>query len=94
MRDVEVDGYRGKAIDLENALDASACESSPWLPQWTYVGSNGNEFTHGPPTETYQRIVVLDVDGQRVVLERWTFPYTSPETIEEADRVLESVDFR
>jgi sugar lactone lactonase YvrE len=94
VRDVELDGHRGKAIDLENTIDASACGSSLWLPQWTYVGSNGNESKHGPPGDTYQRIFVLDVDGQRVVLERWTLPYTAPETIDEADRVLESIDFR
>jgi hypothetical protein len=94
MRDVEVDGHRGVAIDLENTLDPAVCESPPWLPQWTYLGSSGGEVLHGPPGGTHQRILVLDVDGQRVVLERWTFPYTSGETFAAADRVLESIDFR
>jgi hypothetical protein len=49
---------------------------------------------HRPPGGTYQQIIGLDVDGLRVVLERWTFPYTSLETFDEADRVLQSIDFR
>lgn len=93
MSDVEIDGHAGKAIDLENSLDVTECQADPWLPQWTYSGNGGQPIEHGPPSGTYQRIIVLDVDGQRVVLETWMFPYTLRETVAEAEQVLESIDF-
>ena len=93
VTDVELDGHSGRVFDLENSIDSSACEGAPWLPQMTFERVPGVIEERGPAGEFHQKVYVLDVDGQRVLVESWSFGDTTRENVIEVDEVLRSIDF-
>ena len=106
VQPITIDGFQGTTFDLEHSIDASKCDDSPWLPQWTYdggatraceqVSASGAEAEcySGPSTGFHQRIAILDVRGTRVLINTWTFGNTTRDQLIEINRVFNSIDFQ
>ena len=96
VTDVEIDGHRGKAFDLDDAADMTACDDHTWLPQWTFDGSRSGEsydIDNGDLANAHQRIAVLDVDGTAVLV--WTFFVDArSDWVQAANQVMESIHFQ
>lgn len=75
-------GYSGKYVDLQVPLDTSACHSSykPW---------DGNIYAQGPGQRWH--LWILDVDGQRVVVETTDYAGTSEQHRAELQAIVDSV---
>lgn len=79
-----------KVFDLDNVIDVSQCDSDPWLPQWTWDSGTLRPDSAGPSSGFHQRIAVLDVDGQRVLIDAWPL---WGDGAAEVLRVFESIRF-
>jgi hypothetical protein len=75
-------GYSGKYVDLQVPLDTSTCHSSykPW---------DGNIYAQGPGHRWH--LWILDVDGQRVVVEAMDYAGTSEQHRAELQSIVDSV---
>ena len=92
--DVTIDGFTGKAFDLESTLKNADCpDDGPWFPMWTYDDAGTQTFS-GPGSNFHQHIAVLDVHGTRVLVESWTFNDTSVSDIVDTQHVFDSIDFQ
>lgn len=96
VTDIDVDGHPGTLFDLDNAIDISTRSDKPWLPQWTYDSSNGENVVESDASSlsgTHQRIAIVDVDGTQVLILAWTLDPRSEEVVE-TWQVMESIDFQ
>lgn len=81
--DTEVGGARGRYFTVRAPADLGRChEWRPWDPGF---------FAQGP-SNTWE-VWVLDVDGHRVVVVTEYFPDTSPGTVSQLTRMVESISF-
>ena len=79
--DVTVDGYAGKAVDLQVPEDISQCEVyRPWQP---------NIYAQGPAHLWHLR--VIDVDGDRVVIESMEYADTPSQRRTELEAMVDSI---
>jgi hypothetical protein len=92
VTNITIDGFQGKAFELESSLIQAECDDGTWFPQFTF-DDRGTERFSGPGANFHQRFAILDVDGTRVLIESWTFVDTSFPDLVAADRVFESIDF-
>jgi hypothetical protein len=79
---VSLAGYSGKYMDLQVPLDISACPVGyqPW---------DGNIYAQGPGHRWH--LWILDVDGQRVVVEATDYAGTSERVRVELQAIVDSV---
>jgi hypothetical protein len=80
--DVTLAGYTGKYVDLTIPDDISECAN--YRPM-----DVGHHYAQGPGQRWHMWI--LDVDGVRVLVETNDFPGTPPETLAEAQAIIESL---
>ena len=92
MTDVAIDGHAGTSFDQESMIDTSGCEDGTWLKQWTFQSAVGEQY-RGLASGQHHRLIVLDVDGTPVIIEVWSFPWTSRAHLIEADAIIDSIDF-
>jgi hypothetical protein len=79
--DITVDGYAGKAIDLQVPNDISQCEVyRPWQP---------NIYAQGPGHLWHLR--VIDVDGDRVVIQSMDYAGTDAQRRSELEAMVDSI---
>lgn len=79
--DVTVDGFAGKAIDLQVPADISQCEVyRPWQP---------NIYAQGPGHLWHLR--VIDVDGDRVVIQSMDYAGTDSQRRTELEAMVDSI---
>ena len=79
--DVELAEYAGEYFDLQVPADLSTCEFyRPWEP---------GIYAQGPSHQWHQW--VLDVDGDRVVVQSFDFPGTSAEDRAELQAIVDSI---
>ena len=85
VTDISVDGYAGKAFELAfTASPDPACESegtSQWL--------SGNAVVSWGTEVVNQRVIVLDVDGTRLVVAEVVYAGDR----EEMDAIIDSIHF-
>jgi hypothetical protein len=78
---VTVDGYAGKALDLQVPEDISQCEVyRPWQP---------NIYAQGPGHLWHLR--VIDVDGNRVVIQSMEYAGTDSQRRAELEAMVDSI---
>ncbi len=65
VHDLSIDGFSGKAFDLESTLiDADCPDDGAWFPMWTF-DDGGTQAFSGPGSNFHQHMAVLDVHGTR-----------------------------
>jgi DNA-binding beta-propeller fold protein YncE len=93
MTDVAIDGHPGISFDQESMNDMKDCLDKTWEHQWSFRSATGEEFSGLAPGQ-HHRLIVLDVDGTPVIIEVWSFPWSSRDDLIEADAIVDSIDFR
>lgn len=83
--DVTLAGYSGKYMDLQVPADITACPTSywPWEP---------GLYAQGPSQRWH--LWILDVAGQRVVVQSTDYAGTSPERRAELQAIVDSLQIR
>ena len=83
VTDVSVDGSAGRAFDLQfvGPIEPTCDEEAPW--QWF----SNTRVTWGP--DARQRVIVLDADGTRLVIDEITYFGDR----REMDAIVETIDF-
>lgn len=86
-RPVTIDGFSGRYLDYTADYDVGNCNSGH-LNRWTTVSSSvSREALDGEHDEVW----ILDVDGQRIILDASDFPSTSEALRAELDAVIDTV---
>jgi hypothetical protein len=86
--DVTVDGFAGKELEMTIPdVDFSACDEGQFR-SWTDP-SGGPRYHQGPGEQS--RILILDVDGTRVLVFGRSFPDTSAADRAELNAILDSM---
>jgi hypothetical protein len=100
--DVELAGFRGKYlewsvptdIDFDKAREARAlfphCDEATFQ-SWTANGWAGDRYQQLPGQ--VDRIWILDVDGERLVVDAWYLAAATPEDRAELEHVVDSIRF-
>ncbi len=84
---VTVDGYSGRFVDYTADYSVGNCDGTR-LVRWTTVSSGTNrEALDGE----HDQVWILDVEGQRVILDAADFPSTSPALRAELEAVIDTV---
>jgi hypothetical protein len=90
--DITLDGYRGKQLTISGPSDTTGCTLSPernmrlWqLPLGLAYGTNPGQA---------DRHIILDVNGQRIVITTPVLPAQSAATNAEIQAVLDSIRIR
>ena len=86
---IEIDGYAGEMVTLQVPVDAdlTACDDEEY-GSWSSEehGARG----HQTPGE-FNRIMIVGVDGVRLVIDASTFPDSSEEDVAELESVIDSI---
>lgn len=86
--DVTVDGYAGKELEMTIPdVDFTTCDQGEFR-SWTAL--DGSSRFHQGPLE-HSRILILDVDGTRVLVFGRSFPGTSPADLAELNTILDTM---
>lgn len=88
-RDVVVDGYRGKSIELTVTADIGSCGGLESF--WLWAGQTG-DHRYVQDTREVDRIYVLDVDGTRLTFFLRISPTTTAAQITELEAIVASID--
>ena len=83
---VTVDGYSGRFLDYTADYAVGDCDGGH-LNRWTAVNGTRREALDGER----DRVWILDVDGQRIILDAADFPSTSPALRAELEAVIDTV---
>lgn len=92
--DVTLGGYAGKRVELSVPadFDMSACDSEA-IRDWAGAGGDTGGGWRSFPGQT-DVLYILDVEGKRLVINRWDFPGTTPEAdITELEGIIASIHF-
>ena len=85
---VTLDGYTGQQVELTGPSDVEFAECSGFVI-WYATGDGGKRCLEGPnQTNT---VVILDVEGERLVIDRQHFPRTFAANLAELEQVFESI---
>ena len=87
--DVTIDGYAGKAVRLAIPEDLEL----PGGEFLLYQDEGGGDRWAWEPGQ-FADLYVIDVDGERLVLELFSYPDTSPAHLAERETVLASIQLR
>ena len=87
-RDVTVDGYRGKSIDLTVTTNLDTCPDGFWM--WGEAGDYRNAQVNGE----LDRVYVLDVDGERRTFFLLIPTRTTPADRAELQAIVDSIDIQ
>ena len=92
VKDITVSGFSGKQIEISvpNGVDVKSCFAGQYR-SWT-TGDGGFRYESAAGQQT--RYWILDVRGQRVVLDATWFPGSSASDRAELDSVLSSIQIR
>lgn len=88
--DVEVDGYPG--MELEMTIPDVAFETCDQGEFRSWVDDAGGARFHQGPLE-HSRIIILDVDGTRVLVSGRSFPGSTPADVAELNEILDTMEF-
>lgn len=85
---ITVDGHSGKEVELRvpSDVDFAACDDGNWHPL-----SNSDQVIYAQGPGNIWRVLVLDVDGERVVVIEAFFEATPAADKAEADAILDSL---
>jgi hypothetical protein len=85
---IEVDGYAGELVTIEVPVDAdlAACDDEEF---GSWSGDHGARG-HAKPGER-DEVMIVDVDGVRLVIDASTFPGSSEEDVAELRSVIDSI---
>lgn len=86
-RPVTVDGYSGRFLDYTADLSLPNCDSGH-LNRWTTVSSGTSREALD---DEHDQVWILDVDGQRIIIDAFDFPTTSEADRAELDAVIDTV---
>jgi hypothetical protein len=86
---IEVDGYAGEMVTIEVPVDAdlAACDDEEYGSWSSDVHGARGHTTPGERDE----ILIVDVDGVRLVIDASTFPDSSDEDVAELRTVIDSI---
>jgi hypothetical protein len=88
--DVELDGFNGKKVRLHVPSDVDFSECSvPRFPSMAEFRSWPGRFHQGPGQ--VDEVWILDVDGERLVIDAWWFPQTSADERVKVIDIVESI---
>lgn len=101
-RDIVVAGFRGKYLELSVPTDINFDEAREGLAlfphcdeatfqSWTANGWSGDRYQQRPGQ--VDRIWILDVDGERLVVDAFYLAEATPEDRAELERVVDSIRF-
>ncbi len=92
--DTQLAGYPAKRVDLFEpaAFDYSACDGGGFVRLWPDVGGDLNGGWRARPGQI-DAVHILDVNGERIVIDRWQFPRTFAEDITEIEGIVASIRF-
>ena len=97
VSDVVVGGYAGKVVELTNAIntDTAGCTGNApgMLPMFTSRGGGRGATNGGPNDGAREHILVIDVAGTLVLIDRETFAETLDASIPVADTIIQSIAF-
>ena len=84
---IEIDGYAGEMVTIHVPVDAdlAVCDDQEY-GSWTGHGARG----HATPGER-DEVMIVDVDGVRLVIDASTFPDSSAEDLAELRLVIDSI---
>ncbi len=96
--DVTLAGYSGMYLrwSVPDDIDFADCDVDPvdgkhYFESWTAIVIGGDRYQQGPGQ--VDEIWILDVDGNRVVIDAMYMPGSSEEDIAEMRRVVETLQF-
>jgi hypothetical protein len=87
--DITIDGYHGKQLTITAPSDTAGCTLSPDgnLRVWSLpLGAN-----YGMSRGQSDRLIILDANGQRIVISTPELPAPSDATKAEAQAVIDSI---
>jgi hypothetical protein len=90
VADVIVDGLTGKTFTLDNSIDMQICAEGPRLLTFDRFGIDEPAFAS--PND-HDRIWVLDVDGEPLVIDVRTYDDVTEAEQAQADGLIDSIDF-
>jgi len=86
--DVSLGGYQGKQLTLTAPASFDGCTLSPdGFRVWQLPLGANNDLTPGEADKVW----ILDVAGQRLVIDAPQFPDQTPETTTEVQGILDSI---
>jgi hypothetical protein len=90
--DIELGGFRGKYLELSvpTDIDFDSCDEGVF-ESWTANGWSSDRYQQSPGQ--VDRIVILNVDGERLVVDAFYLPEATPEDRAELERVVDSIRF-
>jgi hypothetical protein len=90
--DVTIDGYSGKKVELSLPadLDPKECDGGEVRTWIAATGGGYGGFVYGAGQKN--TVYILDVDGERLVIDTMYLPGTSAETLAELDQIIDSID--
>lgn len=91
-RSVALDGFRGKYLSwsVPKALDLSSCDQG-YFESWTARGWASDRYQQGPGQA--DRLWILDVKGQRLLIDASSEPWATRKQRAELDRIVHSIKF-
>jgi hypothetical protein len=84
--DVTLGGYSGKLMDLQMPTDVASCDDGAFTP-WS-----GSIHAQGP--DNHWRLWILDVDGDRLIVNATDFAATSDADRAEQQAIVDSMRFQ
>ena len=92
--DVTVDGYSGKSITLHVPEDAdfSECDRSTF-GSWGVSGPDESPFRYHQDPGQIDKLWILDVEGELVVIDTAHYEGTPQSVVDELDAIVESATF-
>jgi hypothetical protein len=92
--DVTLGGYRGKKIEfsIPSDFDSTSCDEGVFS-RWEAASEPGNwgGWIYGAGMRN--AVYILDVDGQRLVIDTMSLPAASATDLAEFDQIIESIRF-
>ena len=92
--DIVVDGFQGMQLEwsVPADIDFSKCEDG-YFESWTSAAGSWNTDRYQQGPGQVDRLWILDVDGQRLVVDAMYMPMTGAKDREELWQVMESIRF-
>jgi hypothetical protein len=81
--DVTLGGYSGKRMDLQLPSEVASCDNGAFTP-W-----DGSIYAQGP--DNRWQLWILDVEGERMIIESENFAGTSSEDLAEQQAIVDSI---
>ena len=93
-QDITLGGYDGKRIDVTVPTRERDCDGSLNYSLMQTTSMNNGVWGSGSGPGWTQRIWILDVEGTRFVVDAMHAQDASPESVDEADRIVRSIPVR